>query len=302
MGTNSRKTGGKGGLKPETNDTPSIASDSSTATLAATSQDVGPNEVCATASLFPEGLTMEFAKLTALILEKSQALDNKLETIRLTTNATDTKLADFAKRMSAVEDRVGLLEDANENQRRHLEENPPVTAKDLEALRNKLDDIENRNRRNNLRFVGFPEDCEKNKPLEFLGQFLKETFNLPGVEMDRAHRMGPVREQDPNKTGPPPPRPIIARFLRFQDRDRISEAARNMGKINWNGHHIMVFADYSKLVTEKRMKFNDCKTLLHEKHVKFSLDFPAVLTVKPTRGAPRRFEDSKKALAYIRTL
>lgn len=46
-------------------------------------------------------------------------------------------------------------------------------------------------------------------------------------------------------------RPLVARFLRFQDRIRISEAACKIGSVTWDEHRIMVFADYSKLLSER---------------------------------------------------
>ncbi|KAJ8379104.1 hypothetical protein AAFF_G00231090 [Aldrovandia affinis] len=83
-------------------------------------------------------------------------------------------------------------------------------------------------------------------------------------------------------------------------RQRIAEAAPKIGKVSWDGHHIMVFPDYSKLVSEKRAAFNQCKRLLHKRRVKFSLMYPVVLTLK-VEGR-REFTDPKKALTYIRSL
>lgn len=251
------------------------------------------------ASTIPGNVAKEFAKLTALILEKSDAHDKKLEAIWVTTSATDSKLAEITNRISQVESRLGFLEEANERQ----QANPPATVTEVEALRQKLDDIENRERRNNLRFIGFPEGCEDGNTMSFLIKCLPEILNLDspgGLEIDRAHRIGGLRKSS-GPEHPSPARPIIARFLRFQDRNRIAEAARKMGIVTWKEHRIMVFADYSKLVNEKRIKFNECKKMLHEKRMRFSLDYPAVLTVRSAQG-PRRFDDHKKALAYIHSL
>ena len=116
-------------------------------------------------------------------------------------------------------------------------------------------------------------------------------------------RTGPLPDADLTASLPDgqPPRPILARFLRFQERERITEAARKMGKVHWDEHHIMVFPDYSKLVTEKRAAFNQCKRLLHERRIKFSVLYPAVLCVKTADGR-REITDPKKALEYIRSL
>lgn len=63
----------------------------------------------------------------------------------------------------------------------------------------------------------------------------------------------------------------------------------------------MVFSDFSKLLSDKRRKFNECKKILHDKRIRFSLRYPVALVVTTPNG-PMRFEDHKKALAYIRSL
>lgn len=96
-------------------------------------------------------------------------------------------------------------------------------------------------------------------------------------------------------------RPIIARFVRFQDRERIAGAARKSGNVFWKERRIMVFADYSKRLNEKRKKFSECKKLLHEKYIRFFLRYPSLLTVITTHS-PVRVEDHKKAMTFIRSL
>lgn len=49
------------------------------------------------------------------------------------------------------------------------------------------------------------------------------------------------------------------RFLCFQDREWIVVAARKSGKLRWNCHNMMIFPDYSKLVTDKHFTFTPCK-------------------------------------------
>ncbi|XP_039882789.1 uncharacterized protein LOC120730442 [Simochromis diagramma] len=164
----------------------------------------------------PGELAKELARLSALIVEKSDVHDKKLEEIRISTSATESKLADIVNRI------------------------------------------------------------------------------------ERAHRIGaPPKRYEGDQ--PPRARPLIARFLRFQDRNRVAEAARCLGDIVWEGHRIMIFPDYSRLLSEKRNKFNECKKLLHNKRIGFSLIYPAVLVVKAPQGS-RRFEDHKKAMTFIRSM
>ncbi|KAJ8384171.1 hypothetical protein AAFF_G00207890 [Aldrovandia affinis] len=53
-----------------------------------------------------------------------------------------------------------------------------------------------------------------------------------GLKIDRLHRSLARRKPDGQ-----PPRAVLARFVRFQVRERIAEAARKMGK-HADGHRI----------------------------------------------------------------
>ncbi|XP_034041939.1 olfactory receptor 49-like [Thalassophryne amazonica] len=211
---------------------------------------------------------------------------------RVQHSAVEAKLTDLAAHLANAESRIDFLEDAN----KVLEANPPATQTEVEALRMKVDDLENRCRQNKLRFVGFPEDAEGLDILAYMCSTIPELLqsDFPGgLQIGRAHRsLGKCRLEGQ------PPRAIIVRLLRFQDRERIVEMVRKRGKLHWDGHHIMIFPDYSKLVTDKRAGFSQCKKLLHERKIAFSLVFPAVLVLKMA-GGKREFTDPKKALNYI---
>lgn len=241
-------------------------------------------------------LAVDIAKMYALLKETSEKQEERLYIIQRATVAVENKLADISARISNAEFRLDFLEDAN----KAMEADPPATKSEVERLRQKIDDLENRSRRNNLRFVGFPEGCEGQNAPTFLRETIPQLMHLDypnGIEIDRAHRSLTKRRPDGDHT----PRAILARFLRFQDRERIAVAARKMGRVSRNGHHIMVFPDYSRPVVEMRSKFNQCKQMLHERRVTFSLMYPATLVIKATAGR-REFDDSKKAVGFIRSL
>ncbi|CAG5861724.1 unnamed protein product [Menidia menidia] len=158
--------------------------------------DIEETEAAA-ARHIPGEVAKELAKLSALIVEKSVGQDKKLEEIRISTKATESKIADIADRIGEVENRLCFLEDEHERRKA----NPAATA-DEDSLR-----------------------------------------------------------------------AVRIRML-FQDRNRIAEAARKLGDVSWEEHRVMVFADYSKLLSDKRAKFNKCKKLLHNKHMRFSPGLP----------------------------
>lgn len=103
----------------------------------------------------------------------------------------DEKSTTLVTWLGEVEGRLGFLEDAH-NQ---LKANPPATKAEVAALSGTLDDMEDRSRRNNLRFVGFPEGCESSNLVMFLEMLLPEILGIPtpvsGWFIEIAHKLGP---------------------------------------------------------------------------------------------------------------
>ena len=102
------------------------------------------------------------------------------------------------------------------------------------------------NRRENLRFLGFPEATTTEEVAsEVVNQFLERELELDGVrdiEFQRVHRIGK------KKSGAS--RPIIARFLRFPDRERIFRRALEVRDVT----EVRVFTDLPKEIQERRKK------------------------------------------------
>ena len=99
-------------------------------------------------------VAQELANMSRLIKDTSEAQDKKLEDIKRSTFAVENRLTEISERLNHVEALPTFLGEANQEQ----QENPAATREVVELLRQKLDNIENRERRNNLYFVGFPEE------------------------------------------------------------------------------------------------------------------------------------------------
>lgn len=69
------------------------------------------------------------------------------------------------------------------------------------------------------------------------------------------------------------------RFLRFQQKEQVLAIARKKGPLMYQNRKIFLFPDLSNALAKKREKFNPVKAKLHQKAVKFSLRYPAVLCV-----------------------
>uniref|UniRef100_A0A3B4U8Z8 L1 transposable element RRM domain-containing protein n=1 Tax=Seriola dumerili TaxID=41447 RepID=A0A3B4U8Z8_SERDU len=172
----------------------------------------------------PDSMAADIAKIYNLLQKMSDEHDKKLDEIRATMASTEGKISELTRRLSNVESRLDFLEDTDK----------------------KLDDLENRSQRNNLRINGFPEGCEGRDPTAFLTKVLPEVLGVEfsdGLEIEWAHRSAAQPRPDGK-----PPRPFIVCFLRHTDKEKIRNAARDKGKVTWKDYHIMFFLDYSKLL------------------------------------------------------
>lgn len=131
-----------------------------------------------------------------------------------------------AERTTALEERVSGLED-----------NVLPITKEIKWLKeqlskqaSKLDEMENRSRRDNVRLIGLPERSEGANPIAFLEKWLgeligKESFSA-SFSIIRAHRI-PFRA--PSEGGHP--RPLLLRFLNYQDKVTLLRKIREAGEV-----------------------------------------------------------------------
>ena len=98
-------------------------------------------------------------------------------------------------------------------------------------------------RRENLKFFGITED-EAEDPDSKLMFFLQHSLKIKEaetIEFQRVHRLGPKRQSSD--------RPIIARFLRFPDRERVLNNAFML-----KGTRYRIMEDHPKEIIEERRK------------------------------------------------
>ncbi|KAJ1163037.1 hypothetical protein NDU88_003500 [Pleurodeles waltl] len=134
---------------------------------------------------------------------KLEGMDNAMTALTAETRSMCLEIAGFQSQISrldhrvmAVESQVALKTDRDQ---------------ELFYLRSKLTDLEDRSRRNNIRFLGFPEGTEGTDILSYLRDTLTklaDTTFKPPLEFQRAHILG-LKTQN----GKDSPRPIIACFL-----------------------------------------------------------------------------------------
>ena len=113
----------------------------------------------------------------------------------------------------------------------------------ISEIKDKLIDLENRSRRNNLRFEGINEEEGEDwsKSEEKIKTIIREKLDIDtdGISIERAHRAG--KKKDGKQ------RVIIARFLDFKDKERIMKRANRL-----KNSGIYINEDYAEETMKKR--------------------------------------------------
>ena len=166
------------------------------------------------------------------VLDKLGEMDKKIESVM-------TNVAGLEKTMTNIQSEVSSLKvraDLAETKLREMDTGLQFANAEVEDLksqsRNNQQSIlslkerllyqEVYNRRENLRFFGLPESTESTSEdsSEELYRFFERDLDIEGarnIEFQRVHRLG-RKKADVS-------RPIIVRFLRYPDRERVFKAA-----------------------------------------------------------------------------
>lgn len=191
----------------------------------------------------------------------------------------ETSLTDADKRLLVLEHKCSQLEASNS------------------SLRLKLDDLENRGRRKNLRVIGIPEDSEKGRPSEFMSTFFEAVFGAGKLSrapvIERAHRSLAPKPQ-PNQR----PRPMIVRFHHFPIKEEILRHSRSQTQLRYKGSPIRIYPDLSADLARQRGEFGGVKTQLFKAGVKFRHLYPNRLIIN-FQGAQREFASPAEANRFF---
>ncbi|KAJ1164020.1 hypothetical protein NDU88_004467 [Pleurodeles waltl] len=200
-------------------------------------------------------------------------------------------IANFQSSVMGLEQCVTTMEDhLNTGQHRDQE---------LLYLRSKLVDLEDRSRRNNVCFLGFPEQLEGTDIEDFLHKVLPTLTNktlYPPLEFQRAHRLGPKQ-----KDGDLLPRPIIACLLRHGQARQLLQNARSHGPFRTEGYELRITTDFSKETNDRRKAFLSLRPRMRQLDVKYGLFDPARMWFTKN-GVSKHFYDPEDLWLFLDTL
>ena len=233
------------------------------------------------ASMATAATTDDLAMMLAkeMVKQREYFKEDMAELIESSLAPIQASIATFHETMDTLGKRVTSVEiTTGDNFEALAKAEKAIT--DLQAMNatlvDRMEDMENRSRRANLRIINVPEASDTKDMVTHVSTLLKDVmgsqFNtLP--ELDRAHRI-----LIPKPKNGQPPRPIIVAFHRYQDRERALRWARQ-NNVVYQGNTLRFYPDLSAGLSKKRAAFKNVKGALYQKGIQFRLLYPARLRV-----------------------
>ena len=222
----------------------------------------------------------------------SWQIDAKTTNIQNTLMIIETSLSTLSEQVEEMEGRVAANEDNVSDALKRLNK----TEKELRYVKDKLDNLKDRSRRNNILIFNPPEKSEGQDATGFLEWIIPLilhpiTFDTP-VVIERCHRLGKAMDKT---------RPLIARFLNFKNKEKVLRRAREMNEIFLENRRLYIYADCSAETQLKKDAFKPVKKTLREKGFEYSLHLPARLRISH-EGAAKWFTSPAEVMDFLRQL
>lgn len=199
----------------------------------------------------------DLASNLQLVLQKLNSLESKVEgvlekftSLESSVKGIKSEIASLSDKTASVEKSVGEMDNNLKFMNSEIEElKSKIRDNDMEikSLNDRLLYQDVYSRRENLRFFGIPESTDKTEEnaREVIYRFMEtelELDNARDIDLQRVHRMGAKK--------PGYSRPIIARFLRYPDRERVFERALEMKE----EIDVKIYSDFPKEIQERRKR------------------------------------------------
>lgn len=155
-------------------------------------------------------------------------------------------------RLNEVEQRIAQNEEDIQTTQTHNAKSDSIT----QTILDKMDDLENRSQRNNLRIVGLPETYKAQDLMQLCALKIPKALGLKKqCDVERAHRLGNPQAE---RRGP---RQVIVKHLNYMDKT-ILQKFRTKRQLIIDNTDLLIFADYSAELTKRRKFFSRACTIL----------------------------------------
>ncbi|XP_077484990.1 uncharacterized protein LOC144095057 [Amblyomma americanum] len=190
----------------------------------------------------PNNLEAVFAELKKLSAGQTQLI-SEVQGLKNQLISTDGAIAGLSKRMTDLETHLEAMT-AIKSELEIIKSENTRLSRQIETLEARIDDSENRSRRNNLIFYGIPDSNPSETFADSEGEVIRHcaqhlSLTIHPEEVERAHRLG---RHEPNRS-----RPIIVKFISYKTKDTILSNGRK-----FKGTKFSVGEDFSHRVRSVR--------------------------------------------------
>lgn len=224
------------------------------------------------------------ADIAALIATVEATHRTEMKAVRAEVSALATRMKSGESSLTALEHRMTLLEDTQDAQTEALQD---------QWLR--LEEMEDRSRRNNLRLRGLPEATG---PEDLADTAVAIFRSLPGIdlpeqiELDRIHRALGPKSADPLR-----PRNVVCRVHHYVHKEQILRKAWESDDPELDGATIKILPDLSRATLQRRAILKPLMDLARRKGATYRWGYPLSVTFrKDQRSFTLRKPDALPAL------
>lgn len=219
-------------------------------------------------------------------------INDRFDKLEQTLQAVQSCQAETLQKMESIEEQLS----EQDGRICSLEKTVSSLKDENHTLKLKLDDLEGRSRRNNIKIIGIPEQEEGGNPTEFVEALIpkllgEENFHS-SVIIDRAHRT-----LQPCPPAGAKPRAIIARGHFYREKELILRLRRTR-ELEFKGNKVLIFPDYTPEVMRQRRLFSEVLARLRELKAEHSLFFPAKVRIKH-KGQFKVLTSPGEAMTFI---
>ncbi|XP_053571730.1 protein fantom [Bombina bombina] len=190
------------------------------------------------------------------------------------------EISGLRKDINEIGNKVEYLEEVQESNQEEisiLQQQLKCQETSIMQLHDKLEDLENMERRQNLRIRGVPESVLTSSIPGYLQELFTHIKGAPydqPIQFDRAHRALRPKSLDPKK-----PRDIILKFKDYSQKEEVSQLAHKQRSINFQDSNIQIFADLAPRTLLRRREFNHLTAHLRNLNIAYWWDFPCLVQV-----------------------
>ena len=183
--------------------------------------------------------TVKLDELTASIGDMKSTVDvvtkrvREIETELKSMSNIPPRIDDLQRSVSFISDEYDTLRSDFSSQQSHLQEMRSFvtnTGKEIEGVKDRLVAAEERSMRDNLLFFSIPEKEHENAESvlqDFIAQKLPSLKTAKPIRFELVHRFGNHKKSNSS------PRPIVAKFSSYKDREAVRHSAKDLKNTNF---------------------------------------------------------------------